>query len=118
MMNLETLDLTGPGYYESYYDNPLIDVAGMEALADWKGLKSVRSLSLSGSDVRSSGLRRLLQSPNAIGLKSLSLRSGRLDDAAMAEFADANSQLKLDTLNLGENILKGSGAKALLRRGA
>lgn len=113
MMNLETLDLTGPGYYESYYDNPLIDLAGMEALADWKGLKSVRSLSLSGSDVRSAGLRRLLQSPNAIGLKLLSLRSGRLDDAAMAEFADANSELKLDTLNLGENILKDSGAESL-----
>ena len=113
MMNLETLDLTGPGYYESYYDNPLIDLAGMEALADWKGLKSVRSLSLSGSDVRSAGLRQLLQSPNAIGLKSLSLRSGRLDDAAIAEFADANSELKLDTLNLGENILKDTGAESL-----
>jgi uncharacterized protein (TIGR02996 family) len=110
---LETLDLTGPGYYESYYDNPLIDLAGMEALADWKGLKSVRSLSLSGSDVRTAGLRRLLQSPHAAGLKSLSLRSGRLDGAAMAEFANANKKLKLETLDLGENVLKDAGAENL-----
>ena len=113
MTNLETLDLTGPGYYESYYDNPLIDLAGMEALADWKGLKSIRSLSLSGSDVRTEGLRRLLQSPHAAGLKSLSLRSGRLDGAAMAEFASANKKLKLEMLDLGENILQESGAEHL-----
>lgn len=113
LTKLETLDLTGPGYYESYYDNPLIDLAGMEALADWKGLKSVRSLSLSGSDVRSAGLRRLLQSPHAAGLTSLSLRSGRLDGAAMAEFAHANKKLKLETLDLGENVLKDSGAEHL-----
>ena len=113
LTNLETLDLTGPGYYESYYDNPLIDLAGMEALADWQGLQSVRSLSLSGSDVRTEGLRRLLQSPHAVGLKSLSLRSGRLDGTAMAEFAAANKKLKLETLDLGENILQESGAENL-----
>ena len=113
MSNLETLDLTGPGYYEAYYDNPLIDLAGMELLADWTGLKSVRSLSLSGSDVQSPGLRRLLQSPHAAGLKSLSLRSGRLDGAAMAEFVDANENLKLETLDLGENLLNDSGARHL-----
>jgi len=110
LTNLETLDLTGPGYYEAYYDNPLIDLAGMEMLADWKGLKSIRSLSLSGSDVRSAGLSRLLQSPHASGLKSLSLRSGRLDGAAMDEFNNANEKLKLETLDLGENILEGAGA--------
>lgn len=113
LTSLETLDLTGPGYYESYYDNPLIDLAGMEALADWKGLKSVRSLSLSGSDVRTEGLRRLLQSPHADGLRSLSLRSGRLDGAAMAEFTNANKTLKLETLDLGENVLTDSGAEHL-----
>jgi uncharacterized protein (TIGR02996 family) len=113
LANLETLDLTGPGYYESYYDNPLIDLAGMEALADWQGLKSVRSLSLSGSDVRSAGLRRQLQSPHAAGLKSLSLRSGRLDGAAMAEFANASKKLKLESIDLGENVLEDSGAENL-----
>jgi uncharacterized protein (TIGR02996 family) len=113
LTKLETLDLTGPGYYESYYDNPLIDLAGMEALANWKGLKSVRSLSLSGSDVRSGGLRQLLQSPHASGLKSLSLRSGRLDGLAMAEFVRANKKLRLESLNLGENVLKDAGAENL-----
>lgn len=113
LTKLQTLDLTGPGYYESYYDNPLIDLAGMEMLADWKGLKSIRSLSLSGSDVRSEGLRRLLQSPHAAGLKALSLRSGRLGGAAMAEFADANKKLRLESLDLGENVLKDGGAENL-----
>lgn len=113
LTNLESLDVTGPGYYESYYDNPLIDLAGMEALAEWKGLKSVRSLSLSGSDVRKEGLQKLLQSPHATGLKSLSLRCGRLDGAAMAEFTNANKKLKLETLDLGENVLSDSGAENL-----
>ena len=110
---LKSLDLTGPGYYEAYYDDPLIDLAGMEALAAWNGLKSIESLSLSGSDVRSTGLRRLLQSPNAVGLKSLSLRSGRLDGPAMAEFSDAHKKLKLEALDVRENILTGSGAQHL-----
>lgn len=113
LTSLEALDLTGPGYYESYYDNPLIDLAGMEALADWPGLKSVRSLSLSGSDVRAEGLRRLLQSPHAVGLKALSLRSGRLNGDVMAEFADAHEGLELESLDIGENILEHSGAANL-----
>ncbi len=110
LTNLENLDLTGPGYYESYYDNPLIDLAGMEALAHWEGLKNVRSLSLSGSDVRPEGLRQLLQSPHAAKLKSLWLRSGRLDGDAMEEFVNANNDIELESLDLGENVLTDSGA--------
>ncbi|MCR9200156.1 MAG: TIGR02996 domain-containing protein [Planctomycetaceae bacterium] len=112
MTQLETLDLTGPGYYESYYDDPLIDVAGMEILSEWKGLASLKCLLLSGSDVRAAGLSRLLRSPLAGGLKTVSLRSGRLTEETMAQFADASPALKLDSLDLGENII-GRGAETL-----
>jgi uncharacterized protein (TIGR02996 family) len=108
---LEELDLSGPGYYEQYYEDPLISVAGMELLADWAGLARVRSLTLSGSDVRRAGLRALLRSPHAGALRELSLRGGHLDGKAMAAFASAPEELRLETLDLGENVLKEAGAE-------
>ncbi len=110
---LEELDLSGPGHYEQYYEDPIINAAGMEALAGWAGLARVRSLTLSGSDVRRPGLRALLRSPRADALKDLSLRGGRLDGQAMGEFADAVAGLRLEVLNLGENVLKELGAEQL-----
>jgi uncharacterized protein (TIGR02996 family) len=108
---LEELDLSGPGYYEQYYDDPIINAVGMEALAGWAGLARVRSLTLSGSDVRPAGLRALVRSPHAGALQNLSLRSGRLDGQAMAEFHSARPELRLEALNLGENVLKDLGAE-------
>src|SRR5262249_444901 len=49
--------------------------------------------------------------PHAVGLKELSLRDTRLDGQAMAEFDSAQSKLRLDVLDLGENILKDVGAE-------
>jgi uncharacterized protein (TIGR02996 family) len=111
LTDLEDLDLSGPGYYESYYDDPIISAAGMELLASWPGLARVRSLTLSGSDVRPAGLRALLRSPHAGALRELSLRGGRLDGQAMAEFASAQPGLRLETLDLGENLLRDVGAE-------
>jgi hypothetical protein len=108
---LEELDLSGPGYYEQYYRDPIINADGMEALAGWTGLARVRSLTLSGSDVRPEGLRALLRSSHAGALQKLSLRSGRLDGQAMAEFQSAQPGLRLETLDLGENVLKDVGAE-------
>jgi uncharacterized protein (TIGR02996 family) len=113
--NLEELDLSGPGRYEEYYDDPIINAAGMESLAGWAGLSRVRSLTLSGSDVRPAGLRALLRSPHAGALKALSLRGGRLDGQAMGEFGDALPGLRLETLDLGENVLKELGAEYIAR---
>jgi uncharacterized protein (TIGR02996 family) len=110
---LEELDLSGPGYYEQYYDDPLIGTAGTELLAAWPGLARVRSLTLSGSDVRRPGLRALLRSRHAGALKELYLRRSRLDGQAMAEFADAPAAPRLETLDLGENVLKQLGAEYL-----
>src|SRR5262249_48072659 len=92
-----------------------INAAGMEALADWAGLARVRSLTLSGSDVRRAGLRALLRSPHAGALQALSLRGGRLDGQAMAEFDSARPGLSLQTLDLGENVLKDLGAEYVAR---
>ncbi len=85
----------------------------MELLAGWAGLAHVRSLTLSDSDVRRPGLRALLRSPQARALRELSLRAGRLDGESMAEFGDAHPDLRLETLDLGENILKELGVEHL-----
>jgi Ran GTPase-activating protein (RanGAP) involved in mRNA processing and transport len=111
MTALEELDLSGPGYYEQYYQDPIINAAGMESLAGWAGLARVRSLTLSGSDVRGAGLRAVLRSPHAGALQELSLRGGRLDGEAMAELGDALPGLRLEALDLGENLLKEVGAE-------
>lgn len=110
---LEELDLSGPGYYDQYYDDPIISVAGMELLAGWTGLAHIRRLTLSGSDVRRDGLRALLRSPYAGALRKLSLRDGRLDGQALAEFRDALPALRLETLDLGKNVLKDLGAECV-----
>jgi uncharacterized protein (TIGR02996 family) len=111
LTGLEELDLSGPGYYEQYYDDPIINAAGLESLAGWSGLARVRSLTLSGSDVRRPGLRALLRSPYAVALKQLSLRGGRLDGEALAEFADATVSPRPEALDLGGNVLKDLGAE-------
>jgi len=113
LMSLEELDLSGPGYYEHYYDDPIINAAGMESLAGWAGLARVRSLTLSGSNVGRAGLRALLRSPHAGALQELSLRGGRLDGQSAAEFGDAHPDLRLQTLDLGENVLKELGVEYL-----
>ena len=110
---LEELDLSGPGYFEQYYEDPIISAAGMDSLAGWAGLSGVRSLTLSGSDVRRAGLRALLRSPRAGAIQKLSLRGGRLDGPAMGEFGDALPGLQLEELDLGENVLGELGATLL-----
>jgi len=110
LTSLEELTLSGQ-LYERYGEDPSIQAAGMEALAAWPGLASVRSLTLVGSDGRRPGLRALLRSPHIGALKELSLRGGRLDGQAMAELDSAGPDLRLETLNLGENVLKDVGAE-------
>jgi uncharacterized protein (TIGR02996 family) len=110
---LEEVDLSGPGYYEQYYEDPIIKAASMEALAGWPGLARVRSLTLSGSDVRPAGLRALLRSPHAGALRELSLRTGRLDGESAAEFVEARPDLRLEVLDLGKNVLGERGAESL-----
>ncbi len=113
LRGLEVLDLSGPGYYESYYDDPIITADGMEALAGWDGLAGLRSLTLDGSHIRRTGLRALLRSPKAGALRELSLRKGRLDGLAVEEFRSAGPGLRLESLDLGENDLKKAGVEHL-----
>jgi uncharacterized protein (TIGR02996 family) len=108
---LEELDLSALGRHERYNYDPIIRAAGMGSLMGWAGLAGVRSLTLSGNDVSRDGLRALLRSPHAAALKELSLRDGRLDGQAMAEFASALPELQLESLSVGENVLKQLGAE-------
>lgn len=104
LKNLEVLDLSNSGQHDNYEENPLIDPAGMEALAGWSGLAKVRRLVLSGSDVQARGLQALVRSRHASALHELSLRGGRLDCDALVEFGAAVPSFRLNTLDLGENL--------------
>jgi uncharacterized protein (TIGR02996 family) len=112
---LEELDFSSMTRHERYIRDPVLRAAGLGALMGWPGLATVRSLTLDGNDVSRDGLRALLRSPHAGGLKKLSLRDGRLDGQAMAEFHSALPGLRLETLDLGENVLKDPGAEAVAR---
>jgi uncharacterized protein (TIGR02996 family) len=107
---LEELDLSGRSLSEVYREDPILRAPGMEALALWRGLKTVRALTVSHNDVGRPGLRALLRSPHAGALEALALRGARLDGQAMAEFADAPAAPRLEELDLGENVLKDPGA--------
>jgi uncharacterized protein (TIGR02996 family) len=112
---LEELDISALSAHERYNYDPVIRAAGMGALVGWSGLAGVRSLTLTGNDVTRDGLRALLRSPHAAALKELTLRDTRLDGQAMAEFRDAQSGLRLETLDLGDNILKDLGAECIAK---
>jgi uncharacterized protein (TIGR02996 family) len=111
LTSLEELDLSAQVRHERYNRDPIIRAAGMGALMGWSGLAGVRSLNLSGNDVSRDGLRALLRSPHAAALKELSLRDGRLDGQAMGEFDAALPGLRLEALDLGDNVLKQLGAE-------
>ena len=110
---LEELDLSALGEHERYNHDPVIRSAGMSMLVGWSGLAGVRSLTLSRNDVTRDGLRALLRSPHAAALKELHLRGTRLDGQMMEEFRSAVPELRLETLDLGENVLKELGAEYL-----
>jgi uncharacterized protein (TIGR02996 family) len=113
LKSLVELDLSETGSYGRYGEDPILDAAGLEALAAWPGMSRLRSLVLSGNDVRREGLRALLRSPRVSSLKELVLRRNGLDGPAMLEFASARPELQLDVLDLGENLLGDLGAKHL-----
>jgi uncharacterized protein (TIGR02996 family) len=108
---LEELELSGRGVAQRYNEDPIVRAAGLEALAGWPGLAGVRSLTLSSNEVGRAGLRALFRSKHAAALKELILRHGRLDGQAMGELSDAGPKLRLESLDLGENVLKDLGAE-------
>jgi len=112
---LEELDFSSQARHERYInDNDLVvRAAGMRALMNWPGMASVRTLNLNGNDMSRDGLRALLRSQHAAGIKVLSLRDTRLDGQSLGELDSANSQLRLDVLDLGQNVLKDFGAESV-----
>lgn len=108
---LEDLDFSSVSRHERYDEDPEIRVSGMNALMTWSGLAQVRSLILSGNNITREGLRTLLRSAHVAALKHLSLRDAALDGQAMAEFGSALPELRLESLDLGDNILKDVGAE-------
>ncbi len=112
--SLAELDLSQSGGQGHYYEDPIIETIGLEALARWPGLARLRSLNLSGNSAGRSGLGALLQSKYLSGLKELILQENDgLDAEAMQEFGIAHSALQLDVLDLGLNVLRNGGAAAL-----
>jgi uncharacterized protein (TIGR02996 family) len=128
LTSLEELDLSETGSYgrthshgrtrsyERYREDPVIEATDLMALATWPGMAQLRALNLSGNDVRRRGLRALLHSPHATGLKELRLRANGLAGQTlkeMEEFGSARPELQLDVLDLGENLIGDIGASDL-----
>lgn len=113
LTSLSELDLSEAASYNRYGEDPVLQASGLTTLARWPGLFTVRSLTLSGNDIKRKGLRALLQSPHVTNLKELVIRANGLNDQAMKEFKDANSELRLDLLDLGENFVGDVGPSDL-----
>jgi uncharacterized protein (TIGR02996 family) len=119
LSSLEELDLSETGSYGRtrrsgrYHEDPVLEATDLAALAKWPGLARLRKLNLSGNNVGGRGLRALLRSPHAGGLKELTLRANRLVDREMQEFRSARPGLQLDVLDLGENLVGDVGASDL-----
>jgi uncharacterized protein (TIGR02996 family) len=112
---LAELDLSNTARYGRYGEDPYIDSAAVAALAAWPGLARLRSLNLSGNDVGRDGLRALLRSPHAAGLKVLVFRANQVDGTVMDEFEAARPELQLDVLDLGETLLRDLGPAYLAK---
>jgi Ran GTPase-activating protein (RanGAP) involved in mRNA processing and transport len=115
LTSLTELDLSESGSYGRYGEDPIIESTGLQALAAWPGLARVRSLTLSGNDGGRDGLGALLRSPHVTALKELKVRANELNGQDMHEFAGAQPRLRLDVLNLGENLLRDRGATNLAK---
>ncbi|MGF1579770.1 MAG: TIGR02996 domain-containing protein [Gemmataceae bacterium] len=115
LTNLEELDLSESGSWSRYAEDPIMDTAGVKALVAWKGMPKLRSLKLSGNNVKREGVQALLRSPNTRGLRKLYLRDNDLDGQVMQEFGSAHQDLRLDVLDLGENWLQTLGMADLRR---
>lgn len=110
LTGLEELDFSSQARHERYHD-AIIRAEGVQALMNWPGIASVRVLNLRGNDLTRDGLRALVRSPHAAGLKELSLRDARLDGSALAELDGAVPGLRLEALDIGQNVLKDVGAE-------
>jgi uncharacterized protein (TIGR02996 family) len=115
LSSLEELDLTGAGYHESYYDDPVITAQGMATLARWPGLAGVRKLNLTGSDPGEGGLTALLASPYARDLQTLILRNSRLKGPILGAFVPAVAAMRLQELDLHSNPLGDGAAEPLVQ---
>ncbi|HEY7158160.1 MAG TPA: TIGR02996 domain-containing protein [Gemmataceae bacterium] len=124
LTSLEELDLSETGSYgrtrrdryDRYHEDPVIEATDLATLARWPGMARLRVLNLSGNNVRCGGLRALLRSSHARGLKELTLRANGLDGQTlkeMQEFGSARPELQLDVLDLGENLIGDIGASDL-----
>jgi uncharacterized protein (TIGR02996 family) len=110
---LTELDLSDHGRTGRHRGDPVIEAETVATLVAWPGMNRLCSLKMSCTGVGQSGLRTLLRSPGAKGLKVLALQYNELDSAAMQEFDAALPELQLDVLDLGGNLLGNRGAKYL-----
>jgi uncharacterized protein (TIGR02996 family) len=117
--SLDELDLSETTSYGRtrshgrYREDPILESADLAALAKWPGMARLRVLNLSGNNIRRRGLRALLRSPRAGALKELRLRDNGLAGKEMQEFGSAMSELRLDVLDLGDNLVGDVGTSDL-----
>jgi uncharacterized protein (TIGR02996 family) len=113
LTHLESLDLSARHAAGRYHDGPAMRADGIEALANWPALATVRTLRLDGNEIGRDGLRALARSRYTAGLKELYLPSSRIEGHMLAELREAAPTLRLDVFNLSENMLRVVGCEYL-----
>lgn len=113
LSSLEELDLSETLEYGHYQEDATVDASAMEVLAQWEGLKGIHVLNLSGHAIGADGLYALLDSQYVTALKSLTLRNCEFTGLDLEAFIDAQESLRLDVLDLGDNLLPGDGIENL-----
>ena len=113
LSSLEELDLSEADNYGRYDEDPIIEATRPAESGDLAGNDAAAFADAIGQHVGRDGLRALLRSPHATGLKELVLRDNGLHGSAIQEFGAAHPDLRLDFLDLGENLLSDDGAAQL-----
>ncbi len=91
------------------------------AIGSWSVLGQLEKLSVTGHQFGANGLKAILSSPHAAGLKSLKLKSlcdwdmetGERPEGTFLVFADANKDMRLEELDIGENELSSEETSAI-----
>jgi uncharacterized protein (TIGR02996 family) len=99
---LEVLDLSG-----------VLGDAGVQALADYRGIYNLTSLSLQGARLRAPGLRSLAASARFPRLTTLDVRANEVGDEGLQALAQSRHLSRLQALDVSDNQVGSTGPRAL-----
>jgi uncharacterized protein (TIGR02996 family) len=110
----ELLRSIGPGVVEELYLNENgLSLPAARALAEWPGLRTLRSLSVWGNQLRQRGGEDLLSAPMP-ALRLLLISGNTIGDRGARALASNHSLTRLEQADLSGNGISSAGAQAVL----